>query len=611
MSTQRDTQLDAQALQEKGARSVSAVTPGAMATVPDEATEHRYMVRQLADSEERFGTVFDETPVSMAIVDGDLGFVRVNEALCAMLGYTEDELLHRTMADVTPPEDVRRERELTRRMLAGETTGYELEKWYLTKRGTAICGHLTAAVLTSPEGHASRFVAIVEDIGKEKEAQTLLTHLALHDGLTGLANRALAIDRLRLAQTRADRSESFLALLSLDLDGFERINESFGHGTADALLVETARRLESALRPVDSVARVGGDEFLVCCENLGSDDDAAQAAVVAIAERISTAISCPLKTEAGVTRVTASIGIALVKGSRQPAEVVLRHADAAMYRAKQRGRARYELFDEPMRAQAVERMEAVAELRAALERDELVVHYQPIVDLRDGRITGAEALVRWEHPTGGLLLPGAFLPLAEDSGLIVAIGNWVLRQACTDLASWRRTLHQDLVVAVNASGRQLGGDALAPYVTEILAETGLDPGALNIELTEGVLIDASGATLAELQELRALGVHLSLDDFGTGYASLTYLQRLPVDFVKVDRSFVGGLGVSSDDAAIVDAVVRLARSLGLQVIAEGIETAEQHDALRTMDCRFGQGWHLGHPQPAAAFLETLTARQSG
>ena len=396
------------------------------------------------------------------------------------------------------------------------------------------------------------------------------------------------MDRIELAQARADRSGEFVAVLFLDLDQFKGVNDSLGHDAGDRLLIETGRRLKSVLRPSDTAARLGGDEFVVCCESLGCDEGEAQSSAVAVAQRIASALGEPVETGYGPAQVTASIGIALAQGSQLPAEVLLRHADAAMYRAKAEDAAGYKLFDEAHRARAIKRVDAVSALRIALEREEMLLMYQPIVSLDDQRIIGAEALVRWDHPTRGLLLPGEFLDIAEESGLIVPLGDWVLRQACRQLSEWRRTRWPDLVVTVNVSGRQLGRTELAETVTRTLAETELQPNALHIELTESTLIKATPSTLAELEALRGLGIHLGLDDFGTGYASLTYLQRLPVDFVKIDGSFVAEIDERQADHAIVQAVVGLGQALGLQVIAEGVETEAQQTALQVMGCKLAR-----------------------
>ena len=577
---------------------------------PYDTCDRRQVTQELEESKEQFEKVFDETPIGLALVDSDLRFVRVNQALCQMLGYSPEELTGLSFSEVTPPEDVHHDVRLTRKLFAGEMPGYSLEKRYLTKRGRVMWGHLTVSAMQYHSGSAPQVIAMVEDITDRKDAQTHLSHLALHDELTGLANRGLAMDRLHQAQARSQRSGKFMALLVLDLDLFNVVNDSLGHEAGDTVLAEIAWRLETVLRPSDTAARLDGDEFLVCCEDLGDEEGEAQARVIAVTERIAGVIAEPVEVEGQSLQVTTSIGIALTKGSQLLPEVILGHADAALFRAKERGRGRYEFFDDALRDRAAERAAIATELRAALERDELVVHYQPILDLRDGLIVGAEALVRWDHPERGLLLPEEFLEVAEETGLIVQVGARVLRRACEQLSVWRRTARDDLVVSVNASARQLGHHDLASSVAEVLDQTGLEPDALEIEISEAALVGANGPALSELEGLRDLGVHLGLDDFGTVQASLTSLQHLPVDFVKVDASFVAGLGVHEEDSAIVEAVVDMAAALGLQVVAEGVEVQAQEAALRTMGCGLGQGWHLGHPQTAASFTSLLASQPS-
>ena len=564
-----------------------------------DVSERRQAARELDESEERFRAVFEASPIGLAMVALDSRFLRVNRALCDMLGYQPEELMTLSLADVSQPADLEAGVEWPQQLLAGEKVGDDVEKWLVTKAGKLRRAHLTSAVMRE----RSCVVFTVEDITERSEAHAPVTHLALHDELTGLANRVLAMDRLRLAQARAERSGSFVGLLFLDLDGFKAVNDSLGHRAGDALLIDVARRLESVLRPFDTPARLGGDEFVICCEDLGADADEAQSAALRLVERISAVLARPR----GGPQTTASIGVALVQGTQQSPDRTLRNADQAMYRAKQQGPARFELFDEALQARASDRMNVRDGLSRGLERDEFVVHYQPIADLHDGRIIGAEALVRWDHPDRGLLLPGEFLDVAEESGLIVPIGRWVLRRACRDLMRWRQAVRQDLFVTVNTSARELRHELVATSIEAGLRDHALEAHALRIELTETMLIDATEATLNQLEALRTLGVRLGLDDFGTGYASLSYLRRLPVDFLKIDRSFVAGLGTGSDDAAIVNAIVGLAHALGLQVVAEGVESPAQQRALEEIGCDYGQGWHFGRPRPAADFGRVLGA----
>jgi diguanylate cyclase (GGDEF)-like protein/PAS domain S-box-containing protein len=428
-------------------------------------------------------------------------------------------------------------------------------------------------------------------------------HTAVHDTLTGLPNRTLALDRLDGALARRRRDSRDVAVLLLDLDRFKLVNDSLGHKAGDDLLVALAPRLHDAVRPSDTVARLGGDEFMVICEQL----EGARAAIQ-VAERVAHAVSQPIVLRSGEHFITASIGIALAGGANEDPEGLVRDADAAMYRAKERGRGRYELFDDVLRERVLTRMRTETELRRALERDELRVVYQPVMDLARGGIVAVEALVRWQHPDRGLLDPVEFVPVAEDSGLIRPLGEWVLRVACHDGAALQRRFprSEPLLVCVNASARQIAQAAFPAEVADIARQSGLAPGSLALEITESVLLEEAHAPVTVLARLREYGLRLMLDDFGTGYSSLSYLKRFPLDVVKVDRSFIAGLGRDEEDSAIVAAVISMAHTLGLSVVAEGVERAEQMEQLRRLRCDRVQGRYLAEPLPADE-LEPLIA----
>jgi diguanylate cyclase (GGDEF)-like protein/PAS domain S-box-containing protein len=424
----------------------------------------------------------------------------------------------------------------------------------------------------------------------------------LHDPLTELPNRTLIMDRLNQAVQRADRAAGQVALAFLDLDDFKLVNDGLGHRAGDQVLRQVADRLRGAVRPGDTVGRFGGDEFVVLCE-----DVADEAMALAIAQRLSEALRAPFPAGGDEHLVGASIGIALLDPDEEP-DALLRDADAAMYRAKERGRGRIELFDTGMRAWADGRLQTEAGLRRALEGDELEVHYQPIVDLADGSLAALEALVRWRHPERGLLGPDAFIPVAEESGLIVPLGRRVLELACGQAAEWSalRPGRPPLPVHVNLSPRQLHDQSLVERVEATLTATGAVPAVLALEITESMLIDRGPARLALLERLRDLGVTLLLDDFGTGWSSLSHLAQLPIGGLKVDRSFVAGL--DTGHAPIVDAILRLARALDLPVVAEGIETERQLAELRRLGCRLGQGYLFSRPLPAAELRGLVTAQ---
>jgi diguanylate cyclase (GGDEF)-like protein/PAS domain S-box-containing protein len=424
---------------------------------------------------------------------------------------------------------------------------------------------------------------------------------ALHDALTGLPNRTLALDRIDQALRRRDAGT--VAVLALDVDRFKLVNDSLGHAAGDELLIALATRVRDVLRPGDTVARFGGDEFIVVCDGVDGPQGA-----IAIAERLARAIAEPLLLGSGVHFVSASIGIAVGGRPDDTPESLLRDADAAMYRVKESGRGGYELFDEHLREQVLNRVRIEGKLRGALERDELRVQYQPIVDARSGRPVSVEALVRWQHPDRGLIPPSEFIPVAEETGLIAELGRWVLREACSQVAAWQREFGVPLGLAVNVSGRQLATPGFAAEVARIAERSGLIAGTLGLEITESVLIEEADAPMAALAQLRQHGLRLSLDDFGTGYSSLSYLKRFPLDGLKLDRSFIRGLGSGEEDRAIVEAVVTMARTLGLDVVAEGVETERQLAEVRALECPFAQGYLFARPLPAAAMTDLLAGR---
>src|SRR5680860_825565 len=436
---------------------------------------------------------------------------------------------------------------------------------------------------------------VLADALERHSADEALRHRVLHDSLTGLPNRLSFVDSLRDALRRSTASGSPVGILFLDLDHFKLINDSIGHHAGDELLQAVAPRLRAHLRPGDLVARFGGDEFGILVDRLSDEDEA-----LAIADRVAGAFSEPYLMGGADHFVTASIGIAIARpiGSEPvEAELLIRDADAAMYRAKERGRGRCELFDAEMRAHALRRLQTERELRHALDRDELELHYQPLVGLGSGEIVGLEALVRWRHPERGLLAPGEFVSVAEDSGLIESIGRWVQETACRQALGWHelRPDQRPLDVAVNLSARQVAHRDLAATVREILARTGLEPVNLRLEVTESVLVEESASATATLEELSEIGVRLVLDDFGTGYSSLAYLNRFPFDALKIDRSFVEGLGIEQERTAIVEAVIGMARALSLDAIAEGVENEAQLSELRRLGCDYAQGHLFSRP----------------
>jgi diguanylate cyclase (GGDEF)-like protein/PAS domain S-box-containing protein len=431
-------------------------------------------------------------------------------------------------------------------------------------------------------------------------------HAALHDPLTGLPNRALALDRLDLALGRRRRLGTTVAALMIDLDRFKVINDSLGHAIGDVLLLALTPRLRAVVRPTDTVARQSADEFVVVCEMPGG-----ARAVIGLTERLQDAVKQPFVLDGSEHVLSASIGIAIAQGSGNTSESLLRDADVAMHRAKERGPGRYELADAAMRTQVVARLRTENELRRALERDELKLHYQPIVSLPSGRPTATEALVRWEHPTRGLVAPLDFIPIAEETGLIIDLGRWVLEQACEQGAAWQRRFNSPLQMFVNVSGRQIAHPLFAAEVADIAWRSKLFPGTLGLEVTESVLLEEIDSPLTVLNKLHGHGLRLVLDDFGTGYSSLSYLKRFPLDGVKIDRSFTDGLDTDPEDQAIMKAVVEMSGALGMSVVAEGVESQAQLEQLRKIGCGHVQGYLLSRPRPATQTGHYLANRLSG
>lgn len=440
-------------------------------------------------------------------------------------------------------------------------------------------------------------VACFRDITERMRAEEKLRHYALHDTLTDLPNRAQFMEHLRDAVERAGENEyARFAVLFLDLDRFKVINDSLGHAIGDQLLVATAERLRSCVRPGDVVARLGGDEFTILLNRSGEPSDVAQ-----IAERLQTRISEPFKLDNYEVFTTASIGIICSGGVQRSAEDLLRDADAAMYRAKESGKARYEIFDTDMHVRNMNLLQVETDLRHAVERQEFEVLYQPIVDLGTGKVAEFEALIRWRHPTLGLVAPNEFVEVAEETGLIIPIGQWILEESCRRIAEWQDRFEMPLSVSVNLSAKQLMHPRLTTHITDVLAATGIEAGRLKLEVTESTVMEHSDRSLKVLSDLDQLGVALSTDDFGTGYSSLSYLQKFPFERLKIDRSFINILDKDEKSRAIVKTILMLGENLGIEVVAEGIETAQQLELLREMGCRTGQGYLFARPMdPAAA-----------
>jgi diguanylate cyclase (GGDEF)-like protein len=448
----------------------------------------------------------------------------------------------------------------------------------------------------------NNYIAEQERISRVlEETKQHFRHAAFHDSLTGLPNRAMFTELLKAEiETHKRLDDHMFAVLFLDLDRFKNINDSLGHTHGDLLLVAFAERLERTLRPVDTLARFGGDEFAILLSGMTDATDA-----VRVAQRIQEELTLPFSLDKNSAFATASIGIALSSTGYERPEDILRDADIAMYRAKENGKARYEMFDHGMHARAVSRLQLESDLRQAIEKEEFCVYYQPIVSLQTGRLAGFEALVRWNHPRHGLVSPADFIPVAEETGLIVPIGEWVLNEACTRIRQWQinSPSHRSLGLSVNLSARQVAQPDLLEWIKKALEKSKLSPNCLKLEITESVVMENAEAAALMFKQLRSLGVQLSIDDFGTGYSSLSYLHRFPLNYLKIDRSFVTRL--TENDNAIVRTISTLARNLGMEVIAEGIETEEQYQQLKALGCEFGQGYLFSRPVDNRAVLHLL------
>jgi diguanylate cyclase (GGDEF)-like protein/PAS domain S-box-containing protein len=573
-------------------------TPYATVTSFTDITDLRRTVQELEDSEERFRLAFDDALAGMALIDVDPAsagrFARVNPALCDFLGRPEEELLGRSFEEVTYPEDVELTRASFAELVAGEVTSYRAERRYRHVSGTTLWGLLSVAMIRGRDGGSLYALAQIEDVTARKRAETNLVFRALHDDLTGLPNRALLLNHLEGALARAQRTGARVGVLFIDLDNFKAINDSYGHLVGDEFLKRVGERISRSMRGGDTAARIGGDEFVVLCESLA---EAADAGVVAKRIQDELAVEIPMQGQA--LSVTASIGIAISDDSSTPG-TLLRDADSAMYVAKRRGGRRWEPANASLHAAALRVLTLGGELREALARRQFRVHYQPIYDLRTYHIVATEALVRWQHPRRGLLLPGEFLDVAEQRGVISDIGALVLRTASEQAARWtERFGRRAPTVAVNVASPQLGNGGLSQLIEELLATSGLPPAQLCLEITESQLVNVGTSAVTDLCRVSDAGVRIAVDDFGTGFAGFEYLRRLPVHELKVDISFVSGLNVDPTDTAITTSVIALGQSLGLIVVAEGIERQDQLDTLHRLGCPRGQGWLWSRAVPSA------------
>jgi diguanylate cyclase (GGDEF)-like protein/PAS domain S-box-containing protein len=574
--------------------------------IAEDITNRKQAELDLKKSEEQFRLTFEMAPIGMAITSLDGKFQRVNQALCDALGYSKSELLELTFSDISYPEDWELHQSWEQKLARGQESVFQIEKRHIAQNGRVVDTLLKVVMVCDTDGKPIHFNNQIVDITDRKKMERQLQHDALHDALTGLPNRALFLDRLEQQLKKAKRQENYLfAVLFLDLDRFKVVNDSAGHSIGDKLLIQIARRLEKCISPTDTVARFGGDEFTILIENIQTIEQA-----TVVAESIYQTLTFSFNLEGYELFTTASIGIALSSQGYENPEDILRDADLTMYSAKDRGKARYEIFDCGMRDRALQRLQLETDLRRAIEREEFEVYYQPITSLDMGKLAGFEALARWRHPVRGAISPAEFIPVAEETGAIVPLGIWLLEESCRQLRSWQLKYPHNsaLKISVNLSGKQLREPQLIEQIDRILAVTELDGKYLKLEITESLLIENIESVITILSTLKQRGIQFSIDDFGTGYSSLSYLHRFPVDTIKIDRSFIRQMEEDRENIAIIRAIITLAHGLNMDIVAEGIETTAQLAQLKLLGCEYGQGFFFAQPlnsKQAEASIDSL------
>ncbi|MEW6039063.1 MAG: EAL domain-containing protein [Pseudomonadota bacterium] len=536
--------------------------------------------------------VFDNSLEGIIITDPEGAIEAVNPAVTRATGYTAEELLGQNPRMLQSGRQGKKFYKAMWKSLrcSGRWQG---EIWNRRKNGEIYPEWLSISAIRGEHGEIEHYIGIFIDISRQKEAELRLDYLAHHDKLTGLPNRDFIHDSLRMAIAQARRYRRQIALLFIDLDHFKHVNDTYGHASGDELLQAVARRLRGCLRKEDTLSRMGGDEFTLLLQQVGSREE-----IRLIADRIVSSLKAPFEIAKHEVYIKASVGVSIYPDDGETPESLLKNSDAAMYHAKQDGRDCVRLFQPDMERYLSERVTVERDIHRALERGEFRLFYQPQFNLATGKVTGVEALLRWQRPELGLVLPSHFIPLLEETGLIIPVGEWVLRAACAQAKAWHEAGTVPLRVAVNLSALQIRKSKFCDLVANVLSETGLSPACLELELTEAIAMHHAETAVIMLQRLKGLGIYLSIDDFGTGFSSLSYLKRFPVDKLKIDKSFVAGIVHDPSDAAIVTAIIAMAHSIGLGVIAEGVETQEQLNFLKLHHCNEVQGFLLGRPMPA-------------
>ncbi len=550
--------------------------------------------------------IFKLSPIGMTILDLEGRFLSANQSFCDAVGYEEHEIIAQSFTELTHPEDIPMLMSLGRELLAGKRQHFQIETRHQTKQEKRLHVGLTVTIVQDNQQRPICFLLQVVNLTERKWMVKELRHRAFYDGLTGIANRALFVDRVEQAVVRLEHNTDMqCAVLFLDVDRFKVINDSLGHSIGDQLLTALSKRLKSCIRRCDTLARLGGDEFAILLEELSGLDEA-----LIVCDRIHDTLKRPFKLSSYEVFANVSIGVVCSDTGYEQSSDLLRNADTALYRAKGQGGGCQAIFDQTMHERAVALWQMATQAQFAVEREELSLHYQPVINIETGQVVAVEALIRWNHPYYGSISPGEFIPVMEETGVITLIGQWVLQEACQQVRQWHQQLStsRPIKINVNLSARQLAQSDLAQQVSSVLAQTGLPESLLWLEITETAIMQNSQQGLRVLEQLKSIGVGLCIDDFGIGYSSLSRLQQLPIDLLKVDRSFVQHIGPRGENTEIVRTIIDLAKNLKMDIVAEGVETEEQLAGLRSLGCHKIQGFYFARPMTPEATFQFIKNR---